>query len=113
VYPASFADRQDINKGDKILLPASALNELYFMMSSRNKDPMIFCIKNGSKMTYCGVLEFVAEEGLCYIPEWMFKMLKFPEAGSYATIALVQDMKKQHGNLRHMIKLQPHQTKFI
>lgn len=74
---------------------------------------MIFCLKNGSKMTYCGVLQFVAEEGLCYIPNWMFKMLKFPEPGSPATVALVTDMKKKYGHVRHMIKLQPHQTKFI
>jgi len=74
---------------------------------------MIFCLKNGSKMTYCGVLEFVAEEGLCYIPTWMFKMLKFPEPGSPATVALVPDLKKKYGHVRHMIKLQPHQTKFI
>ena len=40
-------------------------------------------------------------------------MLSFPEPGAYATIALVQDMKKKNGNDRHMIKLQPHQTKFI
>lgn len=74
---------------------------------------MVFCLKNGSKMTYCGVLEFVAEEGLCYIPNWMFKMLKFPEPGSPGTVALVSDMKKKYGHVRHMIKLQPHQTKFI
>lgn len=74
---------------------------------------MIFCLKNGAKMTYCGVLEFVAEEGLCYIPNWMFKMLKFPEPGSPATVALVPDMKRKYGSQRHMIKLQPHQTKFI
>lgn len=113
VYPASFAFREDIEKGDKILLPSSALNELYHLISSKNKDPMIFCLKNGSKMTYCGVLEFVAEEGLCYIPNWMFKMLKFPEPGSPATVALVGDMRKKYGKIRHMIKLQPHQTKFI
>lgn len=64
-------------------------------------------------MTYCGVLEFVAEEGLCYIPNWMFKMLKFPEPGTPGTVALVPDLKKKYGNVRHMIKLQPHQTKFI
>jgi hypothetical protein len=56
VYPASFAFREDIEKGDKILLPASALNELYPLLHSKNKDPLVFCLKNGSKMTYCGVL---------------------------------------------------------
>ena len=61
MYPSSFAFRDDIEKGDKILLPSSALNELYPLLNSRNKDPLIFCLKNGGRMTYCGVLEFVAE----------------------------------------------------
>lgn len=58
VYPASFAFREDIEKGDKILLPSSALNELYPLLSSKNKDPMTFCIKNAVnvRLTYCGVL---------------------------------------------------------
>lgn len=65
IYPSYFCNREDIDKGDKILLPSSALNELYQLISSRNKNPMIFCLKNshGGKLTYCGVLEFVAEEG--------------------------------------------------
>lgn len=83
VYPASFAFREDIENGDKILLPASALNELAHLMSRSNKDPMVFCLTNinlmSPKRTYCGVLEFVAEEGLCYIPNWMFRMLNFVE----------------------------------
>ncbi len=77
---------------------------------------MIFCIKNSvdsSKLTYCGVLEFVAEEGICYIPNWMFKMLKFPEAGANATVALVPDLKRKNQGKTHFIKLQPHETKFI
>lgn len=112
-YPSSFADRQDIDKGDKILLPSSALNELYPLISSKNKDPMIFCLKHGSRLTYCGVLEFVSEEGLCYLPDWMFKMLKFPEPGTPCTVALVSDMKKKNDKRQHMVKLQPHLTKFI
>ena len=65
VYPASFAFREDIEIGDKILLPQSALNQLYPLMS---RGPLIFCITNlgllSPKRTYCGVLEFVAEEGI-------------------------------------------------
>ena len=74
---------------------------------------MIFCIQNPllGKLTYCGVLEFVAEEGNCYIPKWMFKMLKFPEEGSTCSVALVPDLKKNKGT--NFVKLQPHATKFI
>ena len=62
IYPSHFCGREDIDKGDKILLPASALNQLYHMISGRNKSPMIFCLQNSliGKLTYCGVLEFVA-----------------------------------------------------
>ncbi len=49
---------------------------------------------------------------MCYIPNWMFKMLKFQEPGSPATIALVPDMKKK-SMTQYMIKLRPHRTKFI
>jgi ubiquitin fusion degradation protein 1 len=33
------------------------------------------------KKTYCGVLEFSAEEGMCYLPIWMMNNL-FLEEGS-------------------------------
>ncbi len=50
--------------------------------------------------------------GLCYIPTWMFKMLKFPEPGAPATVSLVPDLKKK-SMTQYMIKLRPHRTKFI
>lgn len=40
-------------------------------------------------------------------------MLKFPQPGTSATVALVPDMKKKNGKGQHFIKLQPHLTKFI
>ena len=43
----------------------------------------------------------------------MFKMLKFIEPGSPGHITLVPEIKRQKKNDRHMIKLRPHQTKFI
>jgi len=40
--------------------------------------------KNSDRMTHCGVLEFVADEGICYLPHWVrnnnmyiFKSLKY------------------------------------
>ena len=65
------------------------------------------------KRTYCGVLEFVAEEGLCYIPNWMFRMLNFVEEGSLCHLTLVTDMKKKTAKSANFIKLRPHKTKFI
>ena len=88
--------REDIDKGDKILLPALCCSTNCITSSREGiKSPMIFCLQNPTlgKLTYCGVLEFVAEEGCCYIPQWMFKMLKFPELGSPGTVCLVPDPK--------------------
>lgn len=43
----------------------------------------------------------------------MFKMLKFPEEGSPASITLVPDLKRETQKAQYMIKLRPHRTKFI
>ena len=40
-------------------------------------------------------------------------MLKFPDAGSPATVTLVTDMKKKNVKTAYFIKLRPHLTKFI
>jgi len=53
-------------------MPASALHELARLSISY---PMMFMISNPqmAKKTYCGVLEFSAEEGLVYLPIWVLK----------------------------------------
>lgn len=35
--------------------------------------PMLFEVRNkqASTLTHCGVLEFTAEEGRCYLPRWV------------------------------------------
>ena len=42
---------------------------------------MLFMISNPqmAKKTYCGVLEFSAEEGVCYLPYWMMNNLYLEE----------------------------------
>lgn len=53
----------------------------------------------------------IANIGNCYIPGWMFKMLKFIEPGNPGTVCLVPDLKKSKEH--YYVKLQPHLTKFI
>lgn len=67
--------RPDLEKGDKMLIPASALNSI--VNNHQLKSPWIFCVKNifSNKQIFAGVLEFVAPEGKCIIPDWMFKFL--------------------------------------
>lgn len=77
-YSPAFFGKNDINKGNKIILPSSALHELARLSISY---PMMFMISNPqmAKKTYCGVLEFSAEEGLCYLPYWMMNNLYLEE----------------------------------
>uniref|UniRef100_A0A6I8SIZ6 Ubiquitin recognition factor in ER-associated degradation protein 1 n=1 Tax=Xenopus tropicalis TaxID=8364 RepID=A0A6I8SIZ6_XENTR len=72
-------DRSDVEKGGKItnlsyLFSTGRLNITY---------PMLFKLtnKNSDRMTHCGVLEFVADEGICYLPHWMMQNLLLEEGG--------------------------------
>jgi ubiquitin fusion degradation protein 1 len=79
-YSTAMAGRANLEDGDKILLPPSALDTLARM----NVDfPMLFELTNETmgKKTHCGVLEFSAEEGRCYIPFWMMQNLLMEEGG--------------------------------
>ena len=40
--------------------------------------PMLFEVRNkgANTLTHCGVLEFVAEEGRCYLPHWVLSPSK-------------------------------------
>jgi ubiquitin fusion degradation protein 1 len=59
-------------------LPASALDHLTRL---HIEFPMLFKLSNKPKnrVTHCGVLEFVAEEGRVYLPYWMMKNLYIKE----------------------------------
>uniref|UniRef100_A0A1B0B4Q8 Ubiquitin fusion degradation protein 1 homolog n=1 Tax=Glossina palpalis gambiensis TaxID=67801 RepID=A0A1B0B4Q8_9MUSC len=63
-------ERQEIENGGKIIMPASALDSLTRL---NIEYPMLFKLTNvkESLYTHAGVLEFVAEEGKCYLPYWM------------------------------------------
>ena len=65
---------KDVDEGDKIYLPQSALDNLAHM---NVQYPMLFEIENNlvGKKSHCGVLEFSAEEGWCYMPHWMMENL--------------------------------------
>uniref|UniRef100_A0A3P9I310 Ubiquitin recognition factor in ER-associated degradation protein 1 n=1 Tax=Oryzias latipes TaxID=8090 RepID=A0A3P9I310_ORYLA len=71
-------DRSDVEKGGKrpssFLFCEGRLNITY---------PMLFKLtnKNSDRMTHSGVLEFVADEGICYLPHWMMQNLLLEEGG--------------------------------
>lgn len=72
-YPMVMAqgpERPDLNYGSKILLPASALDKVSKL---HVQWPLLMEMINGEKgrHTHAGVLEFVAEEGRAYLPQWV------------------------------------------
>lgn len=69
---------------------------------------MMFMVSNPQmgKKTYCGVLEFSAEEGMCHLPFWMMNNL-FLEEGSEVILRNVNLNKGK------FVVLQPHETAFI
>jgi ubiquitin fusion degradation protein 1 len=64
------------DNGDKINLPSSILHTL---VESEIQFPIIFEIVSKHYKTHCGVIEFTADEGTCFIPEWIMKNLNINE----------------------------------
>ncbi|KAI2632433.1 UFD1-domain-containing protein [Hypoxylon sp. NC1633] len=107
-YPiimAPGAERPDLNYGSKIFLPPSALQKISQM---HVQWPLMMELVNGEKgrQTHAGVLEFVAEEGRAYIPQWMMQTLQL-DVGDMIQI------KTTSLELAKMVKLQPQSTNFL
>ncbi|XP_057493519.1 uncharacterized protein LOC130779025 isoform X1 [Actinidia eriantha] len=104
-YPASFIDKPQIENGDKIIMPPSALDRL----ASLHIDyPMLFELHNAAteRVSHCGVLEFIAEEGMIYMPYWMMENLLLQEGD----IVRVKNVTLPKGAY---VKLQPHTKDFL
>jgi len=104
-YSMAYADKAHLEGGDKILLPPSAFDTL----ARLNVDyPMLFQLSHSTKgtMTHCGVLEFTAEEGSCFIPFWMMQNLLIEE-GSVISVRNVSLPKAT------FVKLQPQHVDFL
>ncbi|GAB2270599.1 hypothetical protein Dimus_005482 [Dionaea muscipula] len=104
-YPASFIEKPQIETGDKIIMPPSALDRL----ASLHIDyPMLFELRNdaASRISHCGVLEFIAEEGMIYMPYWMMENMLLQEGD----IVRVKNVTLPKGTY---VKLQPHTKDFL
>lgn len=104
-YPASFIEKPQIESGDKIIMPPSALDRL----ASLHIDyPMLFELRNNaaSRTSHCGVLEFIAEEGMIYMPYWMMENMLLQEGD----IVQVKNVTLPKGTY---VKLQPHTKDFL
>ena len=103
-YSGAFADKPQLEGGDKILLPASAFEQLARLQISY---PMLFELRTQSgKRTHCGVLEFTAAEGNVYIPHWMMNNLLLEE-GSVLSVRNVSLPKAK------FVKFKPQHVDFL
>ncbi|KAF8402934.1 hypothetical protein HHK36_011027 [Tetracentron sinense] len=104
-YPVSVINKLHLDKGDKIVMPPSALNRL---ASLRIDYPMLFQLYNPSsgRVSHCGVLEFTADEGLVFLPSWMMENMCLQEGD----IMQVSNATLSKGNY---VKLQPHTKDFL
>ena len=103
-FPVVMANKPQLEAGDKIVLPPSALDQLARL---RVTYPMMFKLSNRllERSTHCGVMEFSAEEGVCYLPYWMMQSLLL-ESGHIVDVLNVTIPKGS------FVKLQPHTTAF-
>ena len=80
-------------------MPPSALNKL---TNHKLPYPLIFCISKAfeepRKKAYVGVLEFVAPETMCYVPDWIFENLCCFE-GNQVSVELVPEITVNKGKL--------------
>lgn len=91
--------------GDKIIMPPSALDRL----ASLHIDyPMLFELRNAAteRISHCGVLEFIAEEGMIYMPYWMMQNMLLQEGDTVR----VKNVTLPKGTY---VKLQPHTKDFL
>lgn len=94
-----------VKYGGKIFLPVSALE---ILASLNIVYPMLFELKNPDEeaSTFCGVMEFIAEEGRVYVPDWMMPQLKIQEGE-------ILQVKSTSVPLGRFIKIQPQHENFL
>lgn len=104
-YPVSFIDKPHLESGDKIIMPPSALDRLATLHIDY---PMLFELRNPSaeRVSHCGVLEFIAEEGMVYMPYWMMENMLLQEGDKVK----VKNVALPKGSY---VKLQPHTKDFL
>ncbi|CAN1173323.1 Ubiquitin recognition factor in ER-associated degradation protein 1, partial [Linum perenne] len=104
-YPASFIEKVSFCSLVTVIMPPSALDRL----ASLHIDyPMLFELRNDAaeRVSHCGVLEFIAEEGMIYMPYWMMENLLLQEGD----IVRLKNATLPKGTY---VKLQPHTKDFL
>jgi len=97
--------KEELSRGGKILLPATALEKLTNLNVSY---PMLFKLTNSrnKRSTHCGVLEFTSENNQVILPYWMMQNIGIGEG---------EDIKVEYCNLPlgEFAKFKPLSTSFM
>lgn len=103
----SGRERSDVSYGGKIIMPPSALATITDL---ELESPWTFTLRSTGrrerKTTHGGVVEFIAEEGIVYLPAWMMRMLALQEGDPIH----VQGTRLPKGKF---VKLQPQTVDFL
>jgi len=77
-YPFAFAGRDELEAGNRIILPPSVLEKL---QKAGAEGPYLFEVSDleGNLRSHVGVLEFIAQEETCYLPSWVLQKLRSQE----------------------------------
>lgn len=97
--------RDELNYGGKIILPPSSLNKLTRLHITY---PMLFELESEETgmITHGGVLEFIAQEGLVYLPQWMMDSLAVAPGSLLKVTNTSLDLGK-------FVKIEPQSTDFL
>jgi ubiquitin fusion degradation protein 1 len=105
-YSMAYVGRPELEAGDKVLLPSSALAVLSRI---EVQYPMMFRLQamgRGDKRVHVGVYEFSASEGQVVVPGWLMRGQGIAE-GALVSIRNVQLPKGTY------VKVRPHTKDFI
>ncbi|KAK7385180.1 hypothetical protein VNO78_30892 [Psophocarpus tetragonolobus] len=104
-YPLSSTEVSNLENGGKIIMPDSALNLLAYC---EIEYPMLFELRKPSaeRVTHCGVLEFTADEGMIYMPQWMMENMHLQEGDNVI-------LRSANVPRATYVKLQPHTKDFL
>eukprot|EP00294_Goniomonas_avonlea_P016826 CAMPEP_0114540068 /NCGR_PEP_ID=MMETSP0114-20121206/569_1 /TAXON_ID=31324 /ORGANISM="Goniomonas sp, Strain m" /LENGTH=329 /DNA_ID=CAMNT_0001724203 /DNA_START=33 /DNA_END=1022 /DNA_ORIENTATION=- len=105
VAVANKTDVQQLERGGKIMLPPSALLKLAEL---NVVYPLLFEVTNpkNRRRIHCGVLEFIAEEGLALLPHWMMENLLVDDTQK----VIIKSVSLPRGQL---VKLRPQTQNFL
>lgn len=106
------------DRGARIFLPPSALQTILHMQDSGIAavgEVMLFEVKNRDAVVHVGVQEFIAPEGVCGIPSWMWKQLSLDGERQRVVVSQVKLAKGGFVKFKPLSKdfMQTHNPKAI